>query len=150
VRLYLDTSALLKLYVAEDGSEVLREALAAATLVGTSVIAYLEARAALARRRRERDVSRAAQHRAVRELDADWNRYVVLEIHATLLRDAVRLSEAHGLRAYDALHLASARLMRHRLGDTVIFGCWDRQLVRAARAEGFRTLAPTPRRATRS
>ena len=146
MRLYLDTSALLKLYVAEEGTEVVRGALAEATVVGTSELAYLEARAALARRRRERDLTVSAQRHAVRDLDAEWNRYVVLAVHATLIRDAVRLAEVRRLRAYDALHLASARLLRDQVGSPVVFGCWDRQLERAARAEGFTPLSALRRR----
>jgi len=54
VNLYLDTSALVKLYIAEEGSLLVRTALADARFVATSVVAYVEARAAFARRRRER------------------------------------------------------------------------------------------------
>jgi len=53
VTLYLDTSSLVKLYIAEPGSELVRELVNQAVVVTTSVIAYTETRAALARRRRE-------------------------------------------------------------------------------------------------
>ncbi len=46
--LYLDTSALVKLYVSEEGSEIVRGAVESAGRVATSRIAYAEARAALA------------------------------------------------------------------------------------------------------
>jgi uncharacterized protein len=53
VRLYLDTSALLKGYIAETGSPEVVAAASGADSVGTSGVAYVEARAALARARRE-------------------------------------------------------------------------------------------------
>ena len=53
--LYLDTSSLVKLYVDEPGSEDVLRLVDQAELVTTSVVAYAEARAALARRRREKD-----------------------------------------------------------------------------------------------
>jgi uncharacterized protein len=60
VTLYLDTSSLVKLYVAEAGSEDVRAQVHRATVVATSMIAYPETRAALARRRRERALRPAA------------------------------------------------------------------------------------------
>ncbi len=51
--LYLDTGSLVKLYVAEAGSDVVRQLVEQADIVATAAIAYPEARAALARRRRE-------------------------------------------------------------------------------------------------
>ena len=58
--LYLDTSSLVKLYVAEPGSDAVRKLVDDATVVATSSIAYTETRAALARRRRERGLGPAA------------------------------------------------------------------------------------------
>jgi uncharacterized protein with PIN domain len=57
VTLYVDTSSLVKLYVTEAGSEVVRQLVGGATVVATSVVAYTETRAALARLRRERALS---------------------------------------------------------------------------------------------
>lgn len=51
--LYLDTSSLVKLYVTESGSDVVRQLVGGAKVVATSVVAYPETRAALARLRRE-------------------------------------------------------------------------------------------------
>ncbi|HET7876420.1 MAG TPA: type II toxin-antitoxin system VapC family toxin [Methylomirabilota bacterium] len=141
MKIYLDTSALVKLYVDEEGSATVREALGPLTLAVTSAIAYLEARAALARRRREGGLAVAAYRGTVRALEADWQQYMVVQVHEALIRDAARLAEARRLRAYDALHLASARLIRRRLGPPIVFACWDRELERVARAEGFRVLA---------
>ena len=53
MRLYLDSSALVKLYVVEDGSSLVRQFVDQAEIVSTSLVTYVEARAALSRRRRE-------------------------------------------------------------------------------------------------
>jgi uncharacterized protein with PIN domain len=57
MRLYLDTSALVKLYVDEEGSPFVRSAVERAGVVSTSAITYVEARAAFVRRRHERGLS---------------------------------------------------------------------------------------------
>ena len=70
--LYLDTSSLVKLYLAEVGTDSVRRLVDDATLVATSQIAYPETRAALARRRREGALSAttSARRRTRRESPA--------------------------------------------------------------------------------
>ena len=140
MRLYLDTSAVVKLYVEENGSAAVREMLAAADVVATSSIAYVEARAAFARRWREGHFT-AMQHRSlVRSLDTDWDRYLALEVTEPLIREAAELAETHRLRAYDAVHLASACLLKRRIPGGIIFVAWDTELNAAARREGIRAV----------
>ena len=45
-------------------------------------------------------------------LDLLWSQFFVLEIDETLMRLAGDLATTHGLRGYDAMHLATARLVR--------------------------------------
>lgn len=47
----------------------------------------------------------------------------------------------HGLRGYDAVHLATALVWRETLGEAVTVATWDRELWRAARDAG---LSPWP------
>lgn len=72
--LYLDTSAWVKLYVAEPGSVAVRTAEEEAELVATHLVAYVELRAALGRERRLREVSKAAIEAALAAAEADWQR----------------------------------------------------------------------------
>jgi len=134
VILYLDTSSLVKLYVEEPGSEGVRGLLETAEIVATSVLAYPEARAALARRRRERSLT-PASHRAARAaLDADWPRLLSLEVAEPLARQAGDLAERHRLRGFDALHLASYLTIATEFrGEEVRFSSADKALSRAAR-----------------
>jgi hypothetical protein len=68
VTLYLDTSSVVKLYVTEAGSEVVRQPVGDATVVATSVVAYAEMRAALVRLRREGALTASKFRIAKREL----------------------------------------------------------------------------------
>ncbi len=140
MKLYLDTSALVKLYVEEEGAPVVRNAVAQAELVATAAIAYVEARAAFVRRRHEGGLSTAEYRRIIRDIDSDWARYLVVEVTDSLIRDAARLAEAHRLRAYDAIHLASAAAVHDRLAEPIMFASWDAGLEKVARREGFESL----------
>lgn len=145
MRLYLDTSALVKLYVDEEGSPLVRDHVGRASVVATSAIAYVEARAALARRRHERWLSPSEHRRIVRALDRDWEHYLLLTVTDALIREAASLTETHHLRAYDAIHLASAAVVKVRLSETVVFASWDANLETVARREGFESLPTRPR-----
>jgi uncharacterized protein len=132
--LYLDTSSLVKLYVEEPGSADVRRLVELAEIVTTSVVAYPEARAALARRRRERSLTPAGQRRAKTALDADWPRLLSLDVDTSVARSAGDLAERHRLRGFDALHLASyLSIAREFSGEEVRFSSADRPLAAAAR-----------------
>ena len=138
--LYLDTSALVKLYVTEVGSKDVATWVARARHVGTSRVAYPEARAALARRQREGAFGVASLRRAVQALDADLPAYTVVELAPAVALRAGDLAERHGLRGFDAIHLASALVLGQLLGATAELGVFDARLAAAAAAEGLRPL----------
>lgn len=140
MNLYLDTSALVKLYVEEPGRPIVMAAVDRADVVGTSIVALVEARAALARRRREHGLAPGAYRRAGRLLQGDWPRYIRFEVTEALVANAANLAEKLHLRAYDAVHLASGLVMQAQVGDTV-FACWDQDLARAAAKVGLEVLS---------
>ena len=106
--IYLDTGALLKLYIEEEGRDLVREAVAVAISAVTSTIAYAEARAGLARRFREEDFTEEEYGRATSKLDEQWIGYERLAVSGSIAHSAGDLAERHALRGFDAVHLASA------------------------------------------
>jgi predicted nucleic acid-binding protein len=137
--LYLETSALVKLYVWESDSESVREAVQAADVVATSVLTYAEARAAFARKRRERGMSESAYRSVKDAFERDWPRYFVLGLTDRSARFAGGLAEKHALRGFDALHLAAAVDLRSPGAAAVRFLSADAKLRDAARREGLDT-----------
>ncbi len=136
--LYLDTSALVKLYIAEAHSGSVRDAVHRAARVGTSRVAYPEARAALARRQREGGLTTPALRGIVSDLDRDFPRMVVVEVGEHLAARAGELAERRGLRGFDAIHLTSALELRDLVQADLTFLAFDDRLSEAASAEGLR------------
>lgn len=135
--LYLDTSTLVKLYIDEPGSAAIEALVEEATIVATSAIAYVEARATFARRRRERLLTRDELSLVTRRLDADWASFFVVDATDALARSAGALAETHRLRGADAIHLASfEQVLTRSSDDDVQFSCADENLSRAARKLG--------------
>jgi predicted nucleic acid-binding protein len=137
VTVYLDTSNLVKLYIDEPDAGDIQQLVDRADVVTTCVLSYAEARATFARRRRERLMTTAESAAAVRQLDADWPRFLVVPLDDDLARAAGRLADAHGVRGADAVHLAAFDQVLARSEDEQVeFSCADDRLVRAARSLG--------------
>ena len=115
----------------------MRKTIEEAETIATSILAYVEARAAFARRHREKSITAVEHSRIVKDLDRDWDRYLVVEINEPLIRSAGKLAETHSLRAYDAIHLASANFLKQRLKASLSFASWDTQLEAAAQRQGL-------------
>ena len=131
--LYLDTSSLVKLFVDEAGSDGVRDLVVRATVVATSTVAYAETRAALARLRRDDDLTSAKLATAKRHFEAQWLAFLALDVTAAVTREAGEFAERYALRGFDALHLASFAEIARRAGPaTSEFSSFDDRLNRAA------------------
>lgn len=133
---YLDTSSLIKLYVEESGSAEVENLVREASLVCTSVIAYPEARSALARLGREGALTTEEQVLTKSALNEDWPHYLAVDVTPAIWQAAGDLAEKHAIRGFDSLHLASFLFLASEdLGETIRFSSFDDRLNTAARAE---------------
>lgn len=101
---YLDTSALIKVYVAESGQELVIERLRAADQIATALITYVEMFAVLTRLQNERRITATEYLMLGEQLDANWSSYWVVDLTRAVVQRAARLAHRHALRGYDAVH----------------------------------------------
>jgi hypothetical protein len=78
---------------------------------------------------------------AVHAIDDLYAELRVIGIDGTLARSAGELAELHGLRGYDAVHLASAISVEDAELVTVT---WDHDLADAAVASGYAVVPASP------
>lgn len=142
--LYIDTSALVKRYVAEVGSAWVRQMVAhpRQQVIYTAMLTEVEVRSALQRLVRERRVDAAQAGRLTqRLLQHCTQRYQLIRITRVIVTQAGLLLERHPLRAYDAVQLACAltvrRGMHQRSMPPPLFVAADTTLLAAAVAEGL-------------
>ena len=141
---YLDTSALVKRYVDEAGSDWFRATISDGhvPLLFTSRVTIVEMVSAFARRMREGAL--AAEELAIARdaLRSDFlGKYRIMPPSIAILEQACAPLEQHPLRAFDATHLASA-LEAQRFLTTggyppLTLLSADERLNRAADAEGL-------------
>jgi len=133
VTIYLDTSSLIKLYIDEAGSDAVRSLVDTADVVATSVIAYAETRAALARLWREGKLSSSQFASTKRQFQQQWPRYFTLQVTDSLSRTAGEFAEHYRLRGYDSIHLASFAEIANSAGISgTRFSSFDDRLNQAA------------------
>ena len=144
--LYLDTSALVKLYITERGSERMDELTSgdANYSLATCAITQVEFHSALDRRRRMDDLDEDEAERAVERFNMRFrSAFFRHAVDDQTLDLACALVHRHALRAYDAVQLAACLfILRLRSRETLTFVSADRNLLTAARAEGLAVLNP--------
>lgn len=133
---YFDTSAVVPLLVAEAGSARAATLWDGADRAVSIRLVYPEGRAALAHAQRLGRLTVRQLRAAVRELEAKYQELDLVELDDRLARRAGHLAELHGLRGYDAVHLAAADRVREP--DLVVVA-GDRALLAAATTEGMAT-----------
>ena len=136
---YLDTSAMVPLLIAEPTSVACRELWDSADTVATSQIEYAEVAAALAMAQRRKRITARQDTAALRLLDRLWAEVDVVAVDDNLVRRAARLARDHGLRGYHAVHCASAEQLNDPDDPDLVFVSGDHQLLAAATALGLST-----------
>ena len=138
---FADSSALVKLYVPEAHHAVVREI---SEPIVVSALAEVEVPAALWRKQRIGDISAPDAALLCAEFAADIvgddlpaPRFAVVSVGEDIVAAAVEAVSRHPLRAYDAVQLASALVVRRLLGDLHGFVAFDVALRSAAAAEGL-------------
>ncbi len=110
--LYLDTSALVKVFVDEEGRKLVVNAVEESSRIATAMVSYAEARATFARLLREEKLTEEEHSGVVEALDIRWPTYERPAVTDSLVRLAGDLAQSYALRGYDAVQLASAFVCR--------------------------------------
>jgi len=135
--LYLDTSALLKRYVLEAGSQELREVWDSFDFIGAERIVQAEMAAALAKGQRMGWLADGEARKAWSTFQGDWRRLTLIEANPQVVQFASELAWTYPLRGYDAVHLAAALAWQDGIGESVTLASYDRVLWQAAKDAGL-------------
>lgn len=143
---YLDTSALVKLYVREPGTDRLLSLVgnSSETRLAILALAQVELRSAVRRRQRNGEISAPLAAQLLQAFRQHVEgRFVIQAVTDFVLDLASMLIDRHALRAFDAVQLAGYMAMRTSTGaEAPTFVCSDQELLSAAAQDGFPILDP--------
>lgn len=131
---YFDTSAVVPLIINEAATDHCNRVWNDSSRVVSVRLLYPEARAALGRAHRMNRLTRRQLTAANSELDTVVTEVDHIELTADLARTAGELAQAHGLRGYDAVHLAAAQSIAD---DDLVLVTGDVDLAAAAQSVGI-------------
>jgi len=131
---YFDTSAVVPLIINEAATDHCNRVWNDSSRVVSVRLLYPEARAALGRAHRMNRLTRRQLTAANSELDTVVTEVDHIELTADLARTAGELAQAHGLRGYDAVHLAAAQSVAD---DDLVLITGDIDLAAAAQSVGI-------------
>ena len=134
MKLFLDSSAFAKRFVEERGSQQVEDLCSQATELCLSVICVPEIISALARRLREKSLTRQEYALAKQRLSQDVRDAVIINLTPEVIHTSAVVLETNPVRTMDALHIACAVEWHADL-----FASSDHQQIAAARRIGLRT-----------
>lgn len=147
---FLDSSALVKRYLTETGTNWIRNLMqpSIGNQIFVAQIASVEMVSALARKQREMAISPRTLQAAILLIERHTSReYIITKFDASVERVAKRLLVNYPLRAYDAVQLASALFINTVLTGqnlpALTFVCDDKRLLSVAQSEGVGTDDPS-------
>ncbi len=142
---YLETSALVKLYVQEPGTErLLKIASSKANQFALLALSQVEFSSALHRRQRSGDIGKQDVIQLLKSFDLHLRtRFLRQSVNDSVLDAALELTGRYPLRAYDAIQLAGCFVFQKTVSETPIFIWSDKELLNAADDEGLACLDPT-------
>jgi predicted nucleic acid-binding protein len=140
MNLYLDTSALIKRYINEPGTGDVRAWIRAADSISTGLITRAETAAGLTRLKRRDIITQNDYKLTLEQFHLDWAGFHRIPINEELIARADFLACQHGLRGYDAVHLAAALIWQEALMLPVTLATYDQELADAGKGSGLHVL----------
>jgi uncharacterized protein len=142
---FLDTSALVKLYVQEPGTDRLLPLVNVQPENRFAVLAIsvVEVRSAIRRRQRAGDIDADTATAILESVQRHMEtRFIRQAINDGVIDTALEMIDRYALRAYDAIQLAGCLGLCAITAEAFTFVCSDQRLVEAARSERLKVLDP--------
>ena len=140
--IYFDSSALIKRYLREAGTEAVNSIIGIEKIISSSKLTYPETLSAFMRKLRTGEIEKKPFQTAVEQFENDWKYLLVVEFHDELLPIIKGLMVEYPLKGADSVHLSSAIWLERTAREKVTFVASDDNLLKAARAERLKTINP--------
>lgn len=135
---YFDSSSIAKWFFDEPGMEFSRQVRNTSEISITSPLSFPEVISAIYRAAQDKRCSKKDGKLVKEELLSTWPHFQLIQMNDLLIQTAGKLVYQYGLKGSDAVHLASALMLKGgEVKVKIFFSCFDAKLNRAAKKEGF-------------
>jgi len=115
MRYFFDTSALVKRYIKESGSEVIDNTIDKANNILVSALTHIETISAFRRLLAEEKICEADYEKLKSELNKDFKDFTILPVSQKTLNKAYQIVDTEDLRTLDAIQLATLILNSRKI-----------------------------------
>jgi predicted nucleic acid-binding protein len=140
--IFLDSSALVKCYIEEVGSDGVRQLMEQEEVVTVSRLAYAETLAAIIRRRKSLVATDQEFTTLLAAFRSDWELLHIVEVYGDALQFVDEVLEKYALRGADSIHLSTAIWLKQATKAPITFVAADNELLKAAKKARLKTLNP--------
>lgn len=134
---YVDSSALVKYYIEEEGTADVKKAFLSAREIVVSMIGFSEVVSTIYRKYREDDLSLKSKDHLMVQFKKDWTGFYLINVSAQVIRLSGDLIHKYPLRGFDSVHIASAIVASKKLEANISFLSFDQQQCKAAQKESL-------------
>ena len=141
---YWDTSALIKRYHIEKGSNRVNDLFAEIESGGSKgIISYLGVLESLSAITRRKEEIKGDYRKVIKGMLTEiMDKFTIVPIDNYIMELAMKLVIKHNLRSLDSIHLATALMISQYVEKEVVFISSDSELLKAAKKEGFEIINP--------
>lgn len=138
--LFFDTSALIKRYISETGSNKVDELFEISENIIVSPVTKIEVYSSLKRLLVTNLISEEDYETVKSNIDYDFRYFTVVSLNEKIEKEVIKLIERHQLKALDSIQLASCLYRKADIRDFIVS---DVKLKNAAEAENIEVIDPT-------
>ncbi|HOV13830.1 MAG TPA: type II toxin-antitoxin system VapC family toxin [Spirochaetota bacterium] len=139
MNLYFDTSALIKKYIDESGSEIVDNLVIEADTILVSRITEIETISTLRRLLLEKEISEIDYKNLKIEIEKDFNSFEVIEIDFEIINKAKNMIDKYQLKSLDSIQLGTLLSIENIVDKFIV--C-DKKLLESSKKEGFKVFNP--------
>ena len=137
--IYIDTSAYLKIFLKEKGSDKVRKLVKENSLLASTILTS-ECFSAFSRRRQGKEIDDKTFDRLVNRVKKDLPYIEIVRLTDDVLRRTEELLLQSTVRTLDAVHVASALLFQESTGIALTFVTSDKKQAEFTNDKGLNTV----------
>jgi len=139
MNIYFDTSALIKKYIEENGSQNVDKLFLSADQVLVSAISEIESMSTLKRLLVEKEISDNDFDLIKNEIKTDFSFFSIIGLDSDIIETSIEIIGKYQLKSLDSIQLGSALCNKDQI--EYFISC-DTKLLKAAQKEGFKIINP--------
>jgi predicted nucleic acid-binding protein len=139
MNIFCDTSALIKKYISEIGSDKFEKILSRTDNIFVSAITEIETISTFKRLFTERAIDKHEYEMIVKDFETDFQFFSVVSIDSDIIKQALKMINQYQLKTLDSIQLGTLVYLKNEINS---FVACDEKLIKSALKEKIKVINP--------